>query len=47
MSRINKKYKVWDTESYFIAKSMKWLKHNTDVEVIVSFADQHLSLIHI
>ena len=30
-----------NTESYFIAKSMKWLKHNTDVEVIVSFADQH------
>jgi len=30
-----------NTESYFISKSLKWLKHNTDTEVVVSFADQH------
>ena len=30
-----------NTESYFIGKTFKWLKQNTDVEVIVSFADQH------
>ena len=30
-----------NTESYFIAKTLKWLKHNTDTEVVVSFADQH------
>ena len=30
-----------NTESYFIGKTLRWLKQNTDVEVIVSFADQH------
>ena len=30
-----------NTESYFIGKTLRWLKHNTDMEVIVSFADQH------
>ncbi len=30
-----------NTESYFIGKTLRWLKHNTDIEVIVSFADQH------
>ena len=30
-----------NTESYFIAKTLNWLKHNTDTEVVVSFADQH------
>ena len=28
-----------NSESYFIAKSLKWLKKHTDVEVIVSYAD--------
>ena len=30
-----------NTESYFIGKTLRWLKQNTDVEVVVSFADQH------
>ena len=30
-----------NTESYFIGKTLRWLKQNTDIEVIVSFADQH------
>ena len=30
-----------NTESYFIGKSLRWLKNNTDMEVVVSFADQH------
>ena len=30
-----------NTESYFIGKTLRWLKRNTDMEVIVSFADQH------
>ena len=30
-----------NTESYFIGKTFKWLKKYTDMEVIVSFADQH------
>ena len=30
-----------NTESYFIGQTFKWLKKNTDIEVIVSFADQH------
>lgn len=28
-----------NTESYFIAKTIKWLKHNTDIKVIVSYAN--------
>ena len=28
-----------NTESYFISQTLKWLRQNTDVEVIVSFAD--------
>ena len=28
-------------ESYFIGKTLRLLKQNTDVEVVVSFADQH------
>jgi len=28
-----------NTESYFIGQTFKWLKQNTDMEVIVSFAD--------
>ena len=30
-----------NTESYFIGQTFKWLKENTAMEVIVSFADQH------
>jgi len=30
-----------NTESYFIGKTLRWLKQNTDTEVVVSFADQH------
>jgi hypothetical protein len=30
-----------NTESYFIGQTFKWLKKNTDCEVIVSFADRH------
>ena len=30
-----------NTESYFIGNTLRWLKQNTDIEVIVSFADQH------
>ena len=30
-----------NTESYFIGKTLRWLKRNTDKEVIVSFADQY------
>ena len=30
-----------NTESYFVGKPLRWLKANTDVEVVVSFADQH------
>ncbi len=29
-----------NTESYFIGQTLKWLKKNTDIEVIVSFADE-------
>jgi len=29
-----------NTESYFIGQTFKWLKNNTDMEVIVSFADE-------
>ena len=28
-----------NTESYFISQCLKWIKVNTDIEVIVSFAD--------
>ena len=28
-----------NTESYFIGQTLKWLKKNTDIEVIVSYAD--------
>ena len=28
-----------NTESYFIGKTLRWLRQNTDVEVVVSFAD--------
>lgn len=28
-----------NSESYFISKTLKWLKKNTDVEVVVSYAD--------
>ena len=30
-----------NSESFFISQTIKWLKQNTDYEVIVSFADQH------
>ena len=30
-----------NTESYFIGQTFKWLKQNTDMEVVVSFADEH------
>ena len=30
-----------NTESFFIGKTLRWLKQNTDMEVIVSFADEH------
>ena len=30
-----------NSESFFIGKTIKWLKQNTDYEVIISFADQH------
>ena len=30
-----------NTESYFIGHTLKWLKKNTDIQVIVSFADPH------
>lgn len=28
-----------NTESYFISKTLKWLKRNTDIKIIVSYAD--------
>ena len=28
-----------NTESYFISQTLKWLRQNTDVEVVVSYAD--------
>ena len=28
-----------NTESYFIGKTLRWLRQNTDIEVIVSYAD--------
>jgi hypothetical protein len=28
-----------NTESYFIGKTLRWLKQNTDIKVIVSYAD--------
>ena len=28
-----------NTESYFISQTLKWLKRNTDIEVIISYAD--------
>ena len=30
-----------NTESYFIGQTFRWLKQYTDMEVVVSFADQH------
>ena len=30
-----------NTESYFIGKTLRCLKQNTDLEVVVSYADQH------
>ena len=30
-----------NTESYFIGQTFRWLKQNTDIEGIISFADQH------
>ena len=30
-----------NTESYFIGQTLKWLKKNTNIQVIVSFADPH------
>ena len=30
-----------NTESYFIGKTLRWLKRNTNYEVVISFADQH------
>lgn len=30
-----------NTESYFIAKTIRWLKKNTDVEVIITYADSN------
>lgn len=29
-----------NTESFFIAKTIKWIKNNTDIKIIVSYADQ-------
>ena len=28
-----------NTESYFISRTLKWLKQNTDIEVVVSYSD--------
>lgn len=28
-----------NTESYFIGKTLRWLKHNTDIEKVISYAD--------
>ena len=28
-----------NTESYFIGSTLRWLKQNTDIEVIISYAD--------
>jgi hypothetical protein len=30
-----------NTESFFIGRTIRWLRQNTDYEVIVSFADKH------
>ena len=30
-----------NTESYFIGNTLRWLKRNTNYEVVISFADQH------
>jgi hypothetical protein len=30
-----------NTESYFIGKTIKWIKKNTDYKIIVSYADPH------
>ena len=30
-----------NTESYFIGKTLRWLKQNTDAEVIISYSDLH------
>jgi len=30
-----------NSESFFISQTIKWLRQNTDYEVIVSFADKH------
>ena len=30
-----------NTESYFIGKTLRWLKQNTDSEVIISYSDLH------
>ena len=30
-----------NSESFFVGQTIKWLKQNTDYEVIVSFADRH------
>jgi hypothetical protein len=32
-----------NTESYFIGKCIKWLKNNTNIKTIVSYADNHYS----
>jgi len=30
-----------NTESYFIGKTLRWLKKNTDYKIVVSYADSH------
>ena len=30
-----------NTESYFIGKTLRWLKQNTEAEVIISYSDLH------
>ena len=30
-----------NTESFFIGKTLRWLKRNTDAEVIISYSDLH------
>ena len=29
-----------NTESFFIAKTLKWLKHNTEIKTVISYADE-------
>ncbi len=31
---------VKNTESYFIGQTLKWLKKNTDIKIVVSYADE-------